>query len=114
MKTAEQIIAYLEMELADAYKQHDQAKGKDAQAVLIHLIRATTILNLLEGIKADVPAAEEETRTIKPGRFERMLMNGEITEEEYKKKKAFYVETLFELYALGIITEEELKERLNK
>ena len=48
------------------------------------------------------------------GHLERKFMNGEITEEEYKKKKAFYVETLFELYVLGIITEEELKERLNK
>lgn len=114
MKTAEQIVTYLEMELADAYEKSDQAKGKDAQAALTHLIRATTILNLLEGIKADVPASEEEPRTIKPGRLERMLMNGEITEEEYKKKKALYVETLFELYERAIITEEELKERLNK
>lgn len=43
-----------------------------------------------------------------------MLMNGEITEEEYKKKKAYYVETLFELYCLGIIDEKELKAKLNK
>jgi hypothetical protein len=48
------------------------------------------------------------------GHLEKMLMNGEITEEEYKKKKAFYVETLLELYIKDIITEEELKERLNK
>ena len=48
------------------------------------------------------------------GHLEQMLMNGEITEEEYKKKKAWYVETLLELYIKDIITEEELKERLNK
>ena len=49
--TAEQIIAYLEMELADAYEQHDEAKGVDAREALVHLIRATTILNILEAIK---------------------------------------------------------------
>lgn len=48
------------------------------------------------------------------GKLEKMLMNGEITEEEYKKKKAWYVETLLELYIKDIITEEELKEKLNK
>ena len=48
------------------------------------------------------------------GHLERKFMNGEITEEEYKKRKLFYIETLFELYAMDIITEEELKERLNK
>lgn len=48
------------------------------------------------------------------GHLEEMLMKGEITEEEYKKKKAWYVETLLELYIKDIITEEELKERLNK
>lgn len=48
------------------------------------------------------------------GHLEQMLMNGEITEAEYKKKKAWYVETLLELYIKDIITEEELKEKLNK
>ena len=51
MMTAEQIVAYLEMELADAYEQHDLAKGIDRQQALVHLIRATTILNILEAIK---------------------------------------------------------------
>jgi hypothetical protein len=51
MKTAEKIIAYLEMELADAYEQHEEARGKDAQQALVHLIRATTILNILEAIR---------------------------------------------------------------
>jgi hypothetical protein len=81
---------------------------------LIQLIRATTILNLLEGIKADEEPPEEEPRRITPGHLEQKLMKGEITEEEYKKKKAFYVETLFELYERDLITEEELKDRLNK
>lgn len=48
------------------------------------------------------------------GHLEKMLMAGEITEEEYKKKKTWYVETLLELYIRDIITEEELKEKLNK
>ena len=48
------------------------------------------------------------------GFLEQMLLNGEITEEEYKKKKAWYVETLLELYIKDIITEEELKDKLNK
>lgn len=51
MKTAEQIIAYLELELADAYEQHDHTKGVDRQQALLHLIRATTILNILEAIR---------------------------------------------------------------
>ena len=40
------------------------------------------------------------------GHLEQMLMNGEITEEEYKKKKAVYVETLLELFIKDIISEE--------
>lgn len=49
-----------------------------------------------------------------PGHLEKMFMEGQITEDEYKKKKAWYVETLLELYIRDIITEEELKEKLNK
>ena len=48
------------------------------------------------------------------GHLEKMLMAGEITEEEYKKKKAWYVETRLELYIKDIISEDELKEKLNK
>ena len=51
MKTVGQIITYLETELTDAYEMHEEARGKDAQQALIHLIRATTILNILEAIK---------------------------------------------------------------
>ncbi len=51
MKTAEEIIAYLEAELAEAYEMYDQAKGKDAQQALCQIMKATTILHLLEEIK---------------------------------------------------------------
>ena len=51
MKSAEEIIALLEAELAEAYELHDQAKGKDAQEALVHLIRATTITHILEEVK---------------------------------------------------------------
>ena len=51
MKTAEEIIAYLEAELAEAYELYDQAKGKDAQEALCQIMKATTILHLLEEIK---------------------------------------------------------------
>lgn len=48
------------------------------------------------------------------GHLERMLLTGEITEEEYKHKKAVYVETILELFIKDIITEEEMKEKLNQ
>lgn len=48
------------------------------------------------------------------GKLEKRLLSGEITEEEYKRKKAFYVETLLELYCLDIISKEEMQEKLNK
>lgn len=51
MKTAEQIIAYLEAELAEAYEMHDQSKGKDAQKALFYLMKATTIEHLLDEIR---------------------------------------------------------------
>ena len=51
MKTAEEIITYLEAELAEAYELHEQARGKDAQEALLQIIRATTITHLLEEIK---------------------------------------------------------------
>ena len=50
-KYADRIIDYLAMELAEAYELHDQAKGKDAQEALAQLIKATTILHILEEIK---------------------------------------------------------------
>ena len=48
------------------------------------------------------------------GHLEKMLMDGEITEEEYKERKAVYVETILELYINGIIRKEEMYEKLNQ
>lgn len=47
------------------------------------------------------------------GHLEKMLMDGEITEEEYKERKAVYFETILELYIKGIIGKEEMYEKLN-
>lgn len=46
--------------------------------------------------------------------LERMLMNGEITEDEYKERKAVYVETVLELYIKGILTKAQMQEKLNQ
>ncbi len=51
MKTAEEIIKYLELAMKEAFELHDEAKGKDAEEALFHLITATTIQHLLEEIK---------------------------------------------------------------
>lgn len=48
------------------------------------------------------------------GKLEKLLLSGEITEEEYKERKAVYVEQLLELYMLGLITKEQMQEKLNK
>lgn len=48
------------------------------------------------------------------GRLETMLLNGEITEDEYKERKTVYVETIIELYIMGILTKEQMAEKLNK
>lgn len=48
------------------------------------------------------------------GKLEQLLMEGKITEEEYKEKKAVYVETVLELYIMGIIEKEEMYEKLNQ
>lgn len=48
------------------------------------------------------------------GKLEQLLMDGKITEEEYKERKAVYVETILELYCLGIINKEEMYEKLNQ
>ena len=53
MKTAEEIIAYMEAELAEAHKMHNQAKGKNAQEALFYILKATTITHLLEEIKTE-------------------------------------------------------------
>lgn len=48
------------------------------------------------------------------GHLEKMLMDGEITDEEYKERKTVYVETILELYIKGIINKEEMYEKLNQ
>ncbi len=53
MKTVEEVISYLKLELDDAYKLHDEAKGKDSANALTQLIRATTIQILLDNITAE-------------------------------------------------------------
>jgi hypothetical protein len=51
MKTAEEIIAYLKAELAEAYELHEEARGKDAAQALAYIIKVTTITHLLENIE---------------------------------------------------------------
>lgn len=114
MKTAEEITIYLEQELIKANEQHNQFKGQDAQKAYAHLIESATIQNLLEGIKADEVPVEEKPQQFTIGHLEQKLIAGEITEEEYTKRKMMYIETLYELFIKDFITEEELRERINK
>ncbi len=51
MKTVQEVIIYLEKEIEEAYELHDQAKGKDAQKALFYILKATTLLHVLEEIK---------------------------------------------------------------
>lgn len=52
MKTAEQIIAYLEAELNEAIEMHDEAKeNKDMAQAHATLLKAYTISELLDVIK---------------------------------------------------------------
>ena len=51
MKTVEEIIDYLQRELAEAYELHDEAKGKDPSQAFAFLMKATVIVHLLEEIK---------------------------------------------------------------
>lgn len=48
------------------------------------------------------------------GELEQLLLAGEITEEEYRERKATYVETILELYIWGIIDKEQMEEKLNQ
>lgn len=48
------------------------------------------------------------------GHLEQLLMNGEINEEEYRERKAVYVETILELYIKGIISKDQMQEKLNQ
>ena len=51
MKTAEEIIAYLEAVLDETIELHDEAKGKDAAQAHATLIKAYIISELLDEIK---------------------------------------------------------------
>lgn len=51
MKTLEEVIVYLELELADAYEQYDTSKEKDQYAARYQLAKIRVILDLLEAIK---------------------------------------------------------------
>ena len=48
------------------------------------------------------------------GKLEQLLMQGEITEEEYRERKETYVETILEMYVMGIISKEQMQEKLNQ
>lgn len=52
MKTAEEIIAYLEMELEAAYQSYDLTKNCDKQQALYLQLKAATIHAILDDIKA--------------------------------------------------------------
>ena len=51
MKTAEQIISYLEEELAEAQALYEVHRGKQAAEAYAYLLKATTIKQLLDAIK---------------------------------------------------------------
>lgn len=51
MKTIDEVIAYLEMELEAAQVVHDLLKTEDKQRAMFHLIKMATITELLEEIK---------------------------------------------------------------
>lgn len=49
MQTVDEIIEFLQMELAEAYEMHDMAQDK--QERVLYLIKATTIESILEEVK---------------------------------------------------------------
>lgn len=48
------------------------------------------------------------------GHLEKLLLSGEISEDEYKERKAVYIEVILELYIKGIINKEVMLEKLNE
>ena len=48
------------------------------------------------------------------GKLEQLLLNKEITEEEYKERKETYIETILEMYIMGIISKEQMNDKLNQ
>ena len=51
MQTVEEVIVFLELELAEAYEQYDTIKGKDVRAAQYQMTKIGVILDLLEAIK---------------------------------------------------------------
>ena len=51
MKSVEEVIEYLEMELAEAHTIYDLLKTEDKQRAMFHIIKVATITELLEEIK---------------------------------------------------------------
>lgn len=51
MKTVEEVIVYLENEVAYCMEMHEEYKGKDAANSFQYLLRAVTIEGLLAEIK---------------------------------------------------------------
>ena len=51
MKNLNEVISYLEMELADAYALYDEYKGKEASKAFAYLLKASTIEQILDAIK---------------------------------------------------------------
>lgn len=47
------------------------------------------------------------------GILEQLLLTGQITEEEYRERKDVYVEMVLEMYVKGIITKEQMLEKIN-
>lgn len=48
------------------------------------------------------------------GHLEKMLLAGEITEEEYKERKTAYIDMILEMYVKGLIDKEEMQKRINE
>lgn len=53
MKTANEIISYIEAEIAEAHEMHDMARGKDSARAFACLMKATTLTQLLEEITSE-------------------------------------------------------------
>ena len=76
MKTVEEIIAYLEAELAEATEMHKQAYGNNAQEALFYLIKKNTITGLLEGINN--PHVEEKPEKPRNWRGDELYTSEEV------------------------------------
>lgn len=48
------------------------------------------------------------------GNLEKLLLAGEITDEEYKERKESYIEIVLEMYVKGIINKEQMYEKINE